>query len=341
MSLWPPSIVVAFGCGLAALSLVALQLRAGRQPDRAPGHRGIVIAASAVWLMGVALGALALRLPSLPYNVRELAGDSSVIALPGLATMLLACGLVPAAFALFWKRRAEAFGILFIPGAIALASLLFLAAWMTFPLESLDDVVGFPVLGIGGTTERWLRFVGLLLGPLAGLTLGVRLPLGGFRSRSFLVGLGAILVAGGVSYVVVVPMAGTSNIVELLRGRGDLLAVVGLAGYVVWLGAIAGALALIWVARRRSLFPDGAATLLIVLLSVPPAWQALVVATNPQLEKYGEVFAARQFLLSADREHLLDDTALWLRFAALQGVLTLVLAGGAAAVLISRRDPFD
>jgi hypothetical protein len=193
-------------------------------------------------------------------------------------------------------------------------------------------VVGAPVLGIGATLERSLRFTGLFAGPFAGWTVGVRLTLGDY-SRGFWVGLAAAVVVLLASYVVVVPLADTDNLVELLRNGGRSPAVVCLPLALMLLGlasaVTAGALEAALGRTFRLLIPAA----VVLACSVPVAWQLFVTATNPRLEKYGQVFSARQFLMSPDREHYLGDGPIFLRFA-----LAYLLAAGvfAAGILTAR-----
>jgi hypothetical protein len=278
----------------------------------------------------VIFGRVVLRLPGVPYNVKELTGDHPTLALIMLGLTLLACGGLPMAFASLSRRQPFLFAKLFGPLAAGVASAVFLILWLIVPMESIDDVVGSPVLAIGRTLERWLRFVGLCAGPLAGVTLGARFVLGDLRAKPFFIGIAVATAVMLTSYVIVVPLAATNNIAELLRNKGGAAAACGAAGYFMLTGAVFALLA-------RSLAPSSGrfawfVPFLVLVLSIPIAWQFFVLTTNPRLEKYGHVFSARQFLLSPDREHYLDDREIFLRFAMLQAGLTCVLASGAVAV---------
>jgi hypothetical protein len=282
-------------------------------------------------------GVLLLRLPTVPYNIKQLAGDYPLLPMGALAGVLLVLGVVPMWFALMLRHRPSAFGRRFVPLTLAVGSVMFLALAITVPTEAIDDIVGTPVLGLSASLERWIRFVGLVAGPIAAWALGACLALGRQHQRGL--GAGAAIAAGvmGASYMLVVPLAATSNIWELLRDRGGPAAAPGLVAYFVLTGLVFGTLARSVVSTH---LPRALVVATLVLpLSIPPAWQAFVAASNPRLDKYGQVFSARQFLLSPDRDHYLDDRTIFLRFAVGQIALTLVLAAGAATVLAYR--PFE
>jgi hypothetical protein len=292
---------------------------------------GLASAGLAVLTVG---GRIALRLPGVPYNVRELAGDYPELSMLAIGVTLMACGAVPTALAAWSARRPAAFAKLFGPIAFAIASAVFLAVWLTIPVEAIDDIVGTPIFKAGNTFERWWRFVGLFVGPLAGWTLGARLVFGRWRPRSLVPAVATTLVVMAISYVVVVPYAATDNIEELLRNEGGWTAGTSLAAYLVATSLVSALLARALVVERRAL--AWLAPIGMLALSVPVTWLLFVLATNPRLDKYDRVFSARQFLLSPDREHYLDDRQIFERFTLAQLGLTGIMALGAAATLALR-----
>jgi hypothetical protein len=327
----PPSAAVTGACALAGLILIVLSLGEPTSP-RAGRWQGLALAGLAMILFFGA-GQAALRLPGIPYNVRELADRNATIALVSLGLVLLASGGIPAALASLWQQKPSLFAMVFVPLTGAIGSVVFWLVWPVVPLDSMDDIVGSPVLGIGGTLERWLRFVGLFAGPLAGLTLGARLALGSFQFRPMVFGAASIALALALSHIIVVPLAGTDNIVELLHGEGDLLAIVGIDGLLILLGVVVTHAARGFSRKHRHWLWSSIAPLLVVLLSVAVVWQLMVLGTNPRLDKYGKVFSARQFLFSPNRDTYLEDPALFPRFAGLYLALTAIFATGAACAL--------
>ena len=213
-----------------------------------------------------------------------------------------------------------------MPLCVGIGAIAFLVIWPVVPQEALDDIVGSPTLGLNGTVERGLRFIGLVIGPFAGLTLGARLAYPGLcarRRRLLERRCGATLALLSVSYSVVVLLANTSNVVELLRNRGSVADAIVVVMFLAWLGAVTALTGYGIVASRVRSIAISVAT---IALSVPWAWQMFVLAGNPRLEKYGAVFSARQFLLSPDREHYLDDWLIFGRFAVAFVVLVLLLS---------------
>jgi len=304
-----------------------------RLPDAAaPPLYSIWFIPGAFLLTTVAAGHVALRLEGVPYNVKELFQSRPTVSLALLGALLLACGGAVHLAARTWQLRPYRFAALCIPAVWLCALAVFSALSLAVPTESLEDIVGAPVLGIGATLERSLRFTGLMAGPFACCALGARLALGDYK-RGFLVGLAPLLVLLPASYLVVVPAADTDNVVELLRGNGRSLAVAGLPLLMILFGFAGAVTAAALEAALDRVFGPLALAAVIVACSVPVTWQLFVVATNPRLQKYGRVFSARQFLFSPDRDHYLADTAVFFRFA-----LVLLLAVGvfAAAMLVAR-----
>lgn len=288
-----------------------------------------------ITVVAVAGGArLALRATAVPYNIREVAADYPTLAPVAVSLALLAGGAIPMWLVGFSDRRARTFASTVIVTLLVIASVVFAGLRLVVPDESLDDIVGFPRLGIGQNLERWLRFVGLFIGPLAGLTIGIALTR--VRRLSSLVTVSAVSLAiMALSWIVVVPFAITSNVVELLHGRGDSVAALGIGGYVILIGAVIGlgASTMRSPSTRRVALAAAA-----MLVAVPVGWLMFVSATNPRLEKYGQVFSARQFLLSPDRDHYVSEGAVMIRFLVAHVALCWMLFAGAASVLALRRD---
>jgi len=280
----------------------------------------------------VIIGQIGLRLDGVPYNVKELLQRRPTTSLLLIGVVLLACGCVFHAAACVWQRRPVRFAALSLPAACLLGLLTFLLLSLAVPTESFDDLVGYPVLGIGATLERCLRFTGLFAGPLACGILGVRLALGNYN-RDFLIGLPALFALLVASYAVVVPLADTDNIVELLRADGRSPSAVGLPIALVLLSLVSTRLAAGFeTAMAGSLRPLAVAALAAVCC-IPLSWLLFTVATSPRIEKYGQAFSARQFLFSPDRQNYLGDGAIFARFA----IVHLLAIGAFAAGILTAR----
>ncbi len=278
----------------------------------------------------VALGHYALKLDSVPYNVKELFEDRTSLSLAFLWLSLVICGAAPMHFGNLWRVRPSIFAATIIPLAMLVGASVFLLLVIAVPVESIDDLVGTPVLAIGSTLERCLRFQAFFAAPLISWTVAVRLTLGEF-GRNFYPGLVAVTLLLMTSYSVVVTHACTVNVTELLVAYGESIGIITIPVWFALMGLVSAVLTRSITSARDGGLTGSLNRLTLVLfaicLSVPLGWQLLVIGTNPRLDKYGQVFSARQFLLSPDREHLLDDYSLLIRFAIVQivsvGFLTL------------------
>lgn len=279
----------------------------------------------APWLARLLVLSVALvvmvRWPGVPYNVRELVaiGPRGSVSALALSVCVFLAGVAP-----LWSTWRTVAASLASP-LVALASgvLAFVLLRLAVPLESLHDIVGSPVWGWPGEWERLLRFVALWTAVF--LTVGVA---GQVVATVLSPSRLAVLISSALVwlvllvplYGVIVHQAATDNLTELLAGRASLVAFVWVLVAVGALAAAGGLLA-VWVAaplRWRRLLPG---LLICVVLAALGLWLGLESA----VVKYGQVFSALQFLLSAQRDAYVAGWALWLRLA---GVLfTAVLCG--------------
>lgn len=286
-------------------------------------------------LAGAAVIHLAVRLPGVPYNVRELfprahpGASMAALALLGMWT-----GLAPGWIAAWLVRRPAR-----ILGTVLWVLLAALVGWVLLDFavtpESLYDALGSPVLGWPRDWELVVRFLALYGGILGLLTVAaaaLRAPVARGLGRGLALGLLALLAAApglALARQTVIPWAATDNLTELIRSRpypGE--AALGLL--VLLIGAHAAALAEAALARRRrwAWLP---AALLGFVAAIPAGWALLQAGLEPSVTKYGQTFPAVRFLLGPDRTTMLSTQDLLLRWVALQAGLTLVLAWGMAA----------
>jgi hypothetical protein len=283
-----------------------------------------------LWLALTAGIATLTALPGLPYNVKELVdGPWRLLRAGGVSALLLWLFAVPGLYLDWragrpagervpgWVRRIEGPGRLVLLQALVLCAL----ALLVFPREAIHDVVGSPTWGMLPGVERFWRFSGLAWLICALLWFAAALP--GtrptasttsargrskvWRARAF---LPAVLLSLLWAFVVVVWLAGTDNVVELLRYRGRSWRVGLIALYLLLLFGCA-----LSVARLRSASAGRWLALLgLVVASGPVGYSLLDAALENIIIKYDAVFTAMQFLLSADRENYLPVEALFGRF---------------------------
>jgi hypothetical protein len=255
-------------------------------------------------------------LPQVPYNLRELLAPDGV---PWPAVAVTAGALVLFGAPGWIARQAVPDGRVPLGRtAAALAGVSFALALMLYvgvPRESVHDIVGSPVLGVAAPAEMMGRLTALLLGAVWALALGSALggavqPHGG-RSGSvahlMLHGLWVV----PLWHLIVVAWAGTDNLTELMADGGGLQSTACLLAYATLLAMTGSAgLRLVMAASM----PRATATAAGVVISVALGWWLLRIGTESEIVKYGQVFSALQFLLSADRAHFVDGVQLLLRF---------------------------
>jgi hypothetical protein len=302
----------------------------------------------------VATVKLGLRLPGIPYNVRELFLDNAslpALVFFALALLWIGAGAMLLAHVVLWSRRAY----LTLPLALLVLSMvskMLLSRGVTY--ESLDDILGtnnlfglatrqhvwgaawshaFQAVGedVVDFIERRVRYTALYSIPLLGIGLilarAVRSSHAALRVRPLDSMLLVVCAAGWLwlARTVVITWAATDNLTELIAGR----AVFGIAGewYLFAIPVVIGisvALA-IRAAAQPTWWP---AAILSTIVGVPAGWALLNLGLEPHVEKYGAVFSGAQFLLGPDRRHTLSESALFARWVALQlGAVAVTFVG--------------
>jgi hypothetical protein len=295
---------------------------------------------------------LALRIPGVPYNVRELLdGDGGIFyaSIFGLAILWIGSGG-------YWVGQVAArrdFPIVVFPAASFLAgivSLVLLSASVTN--ESVDDIAGstnlywfvtnkeiwgyagkqlFLLLGSGLVSflERVVRYAALYGPIVAVLGFLVALRLRFIRAsldRNWL--LAAVMgTTGGLLFckLVAFDWSSTDNLNELVAPPGQF----GLGGggflyLLVVLVAMNSLLLLIMSNERRRLI----LALGLSLVALPLSWFLLQLGLHPAVEKYGITFSGVQFLLGPDRRSALTDYDLFGRWAVVYFFAVVTIAIG-------------
>jgi len=305
------------------------------------------IVESAVTL-GAALAAIVaafkvvLRLPGIPYNVRELFLDhASTSALVFFALTLLWIGvgaMLVAQVVISSRRRYLALPAMLI--AVSLISKMLLSRSVTY--ESIDDIIGsnnlyglvvtqhawgprwvraFNVLGPNAIDflERRVRYTALYSIPALGIALSLLTTVRSTRARMTSLDR-LVLIACAAAWLVlartlVVTYAATDNLTELIAQR----ALFGIPGEWFLFGVpllIGVTVALLLRASTHPVWWPAA--IVATVAAIPAAWALLNLGLEPHVEKYGAVFSGAQFLLGPDRTHTLSQMALFGRWAAVQ-----------------------
>lgn len=272
---------------------------------------------------------LVLRLPTIPYNLKELFGSSLALGVGLFSLALLWIG-AGAWWVAVWSSLSR-LGALWLPVlvfAAAMVSLLLLSGSVT--RESLDDITGSPDLyrritqdAIWGATwrermapwsadavqvlERALRYAALYALLLIPLSMAAVLLCRRWPPPRRLAGLVVLATLWWPAKWLVVDQAITDNLTELIATGGVPYLAAGLIVLSVNVAALVAA-------RGRG---GIAAAALLTALCLPASWWLLLRGLEPVIIKYGMVFSALQFLLGQDRGTALPEWQLFLRWCAL------------------------
>ena len=262
-----------------------------------------------------------------PYNIKELFNQDFV----WLSSALMALSLM-VAFALppilldklIEFKRASA--PILLLSSIAHCLLVFNLFYVTFPNESLYDILGYPTWrDQSHYLELGYRFLGFYL-PISSAFLLVYSWLTSSQSIAFKSSrlaftlIYAFLVLP-LSYLIVVVQAGTDNIIELLPNEGHSFKLLYIVMYCLMLVYIAAW----WIKNTHSathLRITGHTVL--TLLSAPIGYYLIQHGLQDVIIKYGRVFSGLQFLLSPARDSLLSETQMLFRFCILHFMLLVL-----------------
>lgn len=308
--------------------------------SRAPQALYAAVPVATTWLC-LTLGLwLVLRLPTIPYNLKELLGSGHTLG-PGLFALALLWIGAGAWWVAACSSRSR-LGALWLPVlvfAAAMVSLLLLSGSVT--RESLDDITGSPDLyrritqdAIWGASwhervvpwpatavqlaERALRYAALYALLLIPLSMVAVLLCRRWTPPRRLAGLAILALLWWPAKWVVIEQAITDNLTELISVGG----VPYLAGVLILLSL--NVAALVAARERRGL----AAASLLTALCLPTAWWLLIHGLEPVIIKYDLVFSALQFLLGQNRSAALPEWQLFLRWCALYLVALGIIAWG-------------
>ena len=283
------------------------------QPDLWCGLNDYLTPAVTLVALSLVLGLL-LNLPGMPYNVRELLSPGwggAVGSVLGLS--VLAYGMVNSPFFLFRKSRRGWFlafpALLVIQGVVA-----WLLLWLSVPLESLEDIVGSPVLDWPGFLEMAGRYVALHLSLVLQMVGAAFLVRGVLKPSTRIDFVYWAVMAGLLAWpihLVVVEWAATDNLTELMRGQGSFLTSSMLAVAFFLTSLVGSALSAAFSMRRRVF-----TLLAMALVSAIGATGLFWAGAEHTIVKYDQVFSAFQFLLSTDRAYCPPGPALMLRYLA-------------------------
>lgn len=306
---------------------------------------------------------LGLRLPGIPYNVRDLfLGDGNIFALSlfALALLWIGAGAMWGGKYIADKRHPYLSLPAWCIGA-SLVSLLLLSASVT--QESLDDIAGsnnlywyvtnrniwgdawrdfFSLVGPNfvGVFERLGRFTALYTPPFIFMALMINILHSHLQNRVTWRGLVLRLMSAlpwlWLAKAVAFDWSSTDNLNELIARDG--LMGLGGGGYLyALLGLLCLNAVLLGYTRGARLV---ALLLAFSIAMLPVGWWLLNLGLEANVEKYNLFFSGAQFLLGPDRAHLLSEASLFMRWCVLQlGFVVVAAVGMRVAALNPRLSP--
>ncbi len=288
---------------------------------------GVLLLLSAVLAVWVAVR-IAVGLPSVPYNVRELFPSAYRTLRMGLFSVMVICLVVGPAWAGWILGRWERLGwVLLVPSCLVVCAVALVLARMAVTYESILDVVGSPVWpgrDLWEVTVRWcaLASAGLLPWTSVAFLYGTSRTGGlGRLVRQGLPGLLVSMVAMVVAWQWVVVWNETDNIDELIVDGFSGPAFLSALGFLLALQA--QAVQHLWSRRSLKSFLIGACLLAV---GIGPGWLLFRSGLVRDLHKYELVYSGPQFLLGQDRRMLLSHEQLFFRWTILHTSVVLLAA---------------
>ena len=265
---------------------------------------------------------------SVPYNVRELFASSAPVLTIFLFSLVLYIVFGTPVWLASWLTVESWTRHLLFPLLVAaLAVITWFLLRGSVAMESLDDIIGSPILDWPWEWELIFRFTALFTA-FAILFCGAALLVQAYHTNyklpvhiMFYWSIHATLFLPLV-YWVVVCKASTDNLTELMARGGDVFSSIILGVWIVILGLTASLTTSNIVNRRL----PHVILCVIFICSVPVGYLLLEIGTEDAVYKYGKIFSAMQFLLSQDRTNLSHGFTLMLRYS-IAHIALIVLMG--------------
>jgi hypothetical protein len=327
----------------------------GRTPGAAGLRAPAITLAVAVVAIAIGLRAI-LRLPGVPYNVRELFLDhGSPLALTIFAIALIWVG-GGSMFLAHWLARSRQPAIVLPVGAVVLSMVSRTLLKYSVTFESLDDILGTSNLFARVTNEniwgdfwrraflaanvpdlvtffeRRVRYIALYSLLVVSLALVMMAIARASRSRAAMNWRQFALLAASaaawlwLSQTVAFTWAATDNLTELIATNGPFDLGGGPFLYLI-VGLMAANAALLIRAAESARYWTSSIAFSVV--AVPVGWLLLGAGLAQQIDKKGFVFSGTQFLLGPDRRHALSEIVLFIRWAFVQSAAVTVIVIGA------------
>lgn len=263
-----------------------------------------------------------------PYNVKELFAEYHIFLSSALITLTIFFSVGFPHKWVSWLNSKNKLNLLSLISAPFIHSfLLFNLIYITFPSESIHDILGYPVWkGSSHYLELCYRFIGFFtyISAMFFIVASRLIPTKSvsIQSARWSFNIFFILVILPLSFYIVVVQAGTDNITELLNSNGYSF---NLLYIVVYFFMLIG-LSFRWLPQYIPSNKVFLSLLILATLASGPTGYALIHAGLQEFVfKYGHVFSALQFLLSPSRYELLSENYLIVIFIGMHFMLMLAI----------------
>lgn len=251
------------------------------------------------------------HIEQLPYNVRELVSSTTL-----WQHIVFNCALLLAVYCplfIAYKVRLSFRWIwLSYPALFLTAIVLYFMLLFSIPIESIHDVIGFPVLNWSWHWESIGRF-GFLYSAIFWVFLGAYFLLSGrgkANKRELLMWLTLSLFIVPLGHYTIVEMAATDNLTELMKDNGTWLS--SLFIFLILLLFFSAIILFGQLASGVKAFKFRHVLFFSSAIFINYYWVTL--ASETFIFKYGKVFSALQFLLSPQRSHYIAQDKILLNF---------------------------
>lgn len=235
-----------------------------------------------------------------PYNLRELLGQGSIVQSVLVAGALFFCFSF---WSVWFSRHQKTQPMLLLPLLFLHSQVFFWWLYLTVPLEVLQDFVGASHWQSLPALDMAMRFSALMLIVQLPLLLNAIV---NFGTKRTLLPLWIILLpfAFLLWHLVVVVFAITDNITELMAEGGSWL-----SSLLLWLWLQGLFLCSHWLGSLVRNFQLKAMfiRLLLICIYVYSSFALISMALETHIYKYEKTFSALQFLLSPDRTNYLTS----------------------------------
>lgn len=295
---------------------------------------------------------LILRLPGIPYNLKELFlfnGNILFIFIFVLALLWIGAG----ASWISSKILSSSRPLISLPGWVFAASLISLGLLsISVTQESIADITGSNNLywfvinkDIWGESWRhifeWLgpTFISMLERPVrytalyAPLVIFLALIISFFSlrtqhkqvARKMLILIISALPWLWLAKAIAFSWSSTDNLNELIARNGAL----GMGGgFYLYLLLFALCINAIILANMSGHIMEWILGIALSLTMLPLGWLLLSLGLEPEVHKYGHIFSGAQFLLGPDRKQILPETELFARWCLVQAGFIIIISSG-------------